>query len=178
MSSRGIARVACVALVAAGCLGTTPEEEAEQALGDDRGDEGPTHRPGQPCLVCHGEAYHPGDELFVLAGTVYRRAGDDVGLRGAEVEVIADDGETFTVRTNRAGNFLVSVGEVDRDRLDDGWLGLARAPVFPLRVAVRADGVEQRMRNVIHREGSCAHCHDRAGPGAASAGDVFVEEAP
>jgi len=163
----------------AACIGTTPQEEAEQALGDDSAEEGPTHRPGQPCLVCHGEDHSPGGEVFVLAGTVYRRADDVDGLEGAEVEVTEDDGDVFTVRTNRVGTFLVSVGEVDEDERDEGWIGLSSAPDYPLRVVVRAaGGLEETMRNVIHREGSCAICHDRAGPGATSAGKVFVEEEP
>jgi hypothetical protein len=170
----------CLALLAlaAGCIGTTPQEEAAAALGDDPGEEGPTHRPGQPCLVCHGADYTPGEAVFVLAGTVYREAEDAAGLEGAEVEVTDDSGDTFLVRSNRAGNFMMSVGEVDEDRRDEGWAGLGRAPQFPLRVTVRFEGAEQSMRNVIHREGSCAACHDRAGPGASSAGAVFVEDAP
>lgn len=167
-----------LATCAPACIGTTPEEAAEQAQGDDPAEEGPTHRPGQPCLVCHGEDHSPGGEVFVLAGTVYRRAGDEDGLEGAEVEITQADGEVFTARTNRVGTFLVSVGEVDDDERAQGWLGLARPPEFPLRVVVRAGGTEATMRNVIHREGSCAACHDRAGPGAASAGKVFVEEEP
>ena len=52
------------------------------------------------------------------------------------------------------------------------------APTFPLRVTVRDAGEERTMRNVIHREGACAACHDRHGKGAASNGKVFVEKTP
>lgn len=163
------------AAFAAGCLGTTPEEELADSAGPDEGEEGPTHRPGQPCLACHGEDYTPGGQVFFLAGTVYLRAGDARGLQGAEVEVTDDDGAVFTARTNRTGNFMVSVGGDDEE--EAGWVRLDRPPRFPLHVLVRGGASEKRMRNVIHREGSCAICHDRAGPGAASAGVVYVEDA-
>ncbi len=167
-----------LALVAAlaGCIGTTPQEELEAEQGDDAADEGPTHRPGQRCLACHGADYTPGGQVFVVAGTVYRRAGDDAGLAGAEVELTDDRGDIISVTTNRVGNFMVSVGEAGRR--DEGWLGVASQPVFPLAVVVRQGGAEQTMRNVIHREGSCAACHDRAGKSAASNGKVYLEEAP
>lgn len=165
-----------VLAVAAGCIGTTPEEELADQQGGDVGEEGPTHRPGQRCLACHGEDHAPGGEVFVLAGTVYREAGDADGLAGAEVEVTSDAGEVIRVTSNRTGNFMVSVGEGGDP--EDGWLGVARAPAFPLRVAVRYAGAEETMRNVIHREGSCAACHDRAGKGAASNGPVYLEETP
>lgn len=169
--------LALVLLVAAGCIGTTPEEELEAAQGDDPNPpEGPTHRPGQRCLACHGPDHSPGGQVFVLAGTVYRRAGDALGLGGAEVEVSDDAGAIIRVTTNRAGNFMVSVGEGGHP--GEGWLGIGRAPEFPLHVTVRAGGAEQTMRNVIHREGACAACHDRAGKGAASNGTIYLEETP
>lgn len=161
--------VACLVL-AAGCLGTTPEEELADQQGDDpTDDEGPTHRPGQRCLVCH-------ESDFVIAGTVYRRAEDAAGLSGAEVEITDDDGRVFTALTNRAGNFMMSVG--DGGERDEGWVRLPEAPTFPLRVTVRDAGEERTMRNVIHREGACAACHDRQGKGSASNGKVFVEKTP
>jgi len=170
-------RLSLALLLLTGCIGTTPEEELAAAQGDDPNPpEGPFHRPGQRCLACHGESYNPGGEVFLLAGTVYRRAGDAVGLAGAEVEVTDDDGKVLRITTNRAGNFMVSVGGGGRP--GEGWLGVARAPAFPLHVTVRAGGSEQTMRNVIHREGACAACHDRAGKGAASNGEVFLEKTP
>lgn len=167
-----------VLALAAGCIGITPEEELEADQGDDSTEEGPTHRPGQRCLACHGADYSPGGQVFVVAGTVYRAADDVAGLPGAEVEVTDDRGDVFFVESNRAGNFMVSIGEVDEDRQGEGWIGLARAPEFPLHVKVRYAGLEQSMRNVIHREGSCAACHDRGGKAAASNGKVFMEETP
>ena len=172
-----MARAVLALALLVGCIGTTPQEELAAAQGDDPNPpEGPTHRPGQLCLACHGEDYDPGGQVFVLAGTVYRRAGDPLGLAGAEVEVTDDRGEVIHITTNRAGNFMVSVGGGGRP--GTGWLGVARAPEFPLQVTVRAGDAEQTMRNVVHREGACAACHDRAGKGAASNGAVYVEETP
>ncbi len=154
------------------CIGTTPEEELADQQGEDpAGENGPTHRPGQRCLVCHGSD-------FVVAGTVYLRSEDAAGLAGAEVEITDDAGGLFIAVTNRAGNFMLSVGEVDEDRQGQGWVGLPEAPAFPLRVTVRFADEERRMRNVIHREGACAACHDLHGKGAASNGKVFVEKTP
>lgn len=175
---RALASLMSLALSTA-CIGTTPEEELAAQQGDDPArEEGPTHRPGQRCLACHGPDYAPGDAVFAVAGTIYRRAGDEAGLSGAEVELTDDRGSVITAVTNQAGNFMLSVGEVDEDKQGEGWIGLAEAPVFPLRVTVRYGGQERRMRNVIHREGACAACHDRHGEGAASNGKVFVEESP
>jgi hypothetical protein len=176
MQGKLTASLAVAALTVGACLGTTPEEELAGSAGPDEGEEGPTHRPGQPCLVCHGEDYSPGGQVFVLAGTVYLRAGDERGLEDAEVEVTGADGAVHAVRTNRTGNFMISVA--GDDEAEDGWIRLARAPRFPLRVLVRSGALEKRMRNVIHREGSCAICHDRSGPGAASVGKVHVEAEP
>lgn len=175
---RALAHLVSFAL-ATGCIGTTPEEELADQQGDDPArEEGPTHRPGQRCLACHGADYAPGDAVFVVAGTVYRRSEDDAGLAGAEVELTDDRGSVVTVVSNQAGNFMLSVGEVDEDKQGEGWVGLSAAPAFPLRVTVRYAGQERRMRNVIHREGACAACHDRHGEGAASNGKVFVEKTP
>lgn len=167
---------AAILAISAGCIGTTPAEELEAEQGDDPTEDGPFHRSGQRCLACHGADHTPGGEVFILAGTIYRQAGDTTGLPGAEVEVTDDSGAVIAVTSNRVGNFMVSVG--DGGRQDEGWLGVGRAPAFPLHVVVRYGDDEQEMRNVIHREGSCAACHDRAGKGAASNGPVFVEKTP
>ncbi|HTE56683.1 MAG TPA: hypothetical protein VK698_37780 [Kofleriaceae bacterium] len=174
---RSIAAAAlALGLAGSACIGTTPEEEAADRAGPDDGDEGPTHRPGQPCLACHGADYTPGGQVFAVAGTVYLRADDDRGLRGAHVEITDDDGAVLDVVTNETGNFMISVGGGGGQ--EDGWLRAREAPVFPLTVRVyRGDG-EQPMRSVIHREGSCAVCHSRDGVGAVSVGKVFLEREP
>lgn len=169
-------------LVSAGCIGTSPEEARRDSLGPETGVEpGPLHRPGQPCLACHGEDYSPGDAVFAVAGTVYLRASDPVGLEGAVVTLVDDAGRELSVTTNRAGNFMVQVGGDGEDEDEDGEEreeGRVHAPFdlrFPLRASVAYREHEQVMRSVIHRDGSCGSCHT-AEPGAASVGRVWVEE--
>jgi hypothetical protein len=141
--------VACLA----GCLGQTPQDVEADSLPDD-GREGPTHRPGQPCLLCHG---------FAVAGTVYRYATDTRGLSGVEVELSDDAGHSATAITNSTGNFIFE---------RDPW-----TPLYPLHVTLRLGGVEKQMRNVVHREGSCGECH-KPDKGAASPGRIFLEDPP
>ena len=169
---RAAAPLAALALLA-GCWPSV-EEEAARDLGPEVGEEGPTHRPGQPCLACHGERYSPGEAVFVLAGTVYERATDPRGLYGAEVRMTDAEDRTFTVLTNQAGNFMVAAGDDDEGE-GEGYLRVPFRPTFPIRVDVRRGATEKVMRNVIGREGSCAACHTDP-PGATSAGKVFVVE--
>lgn len=154
------------ALALAGCLGTTPQDAERQALPDDE-DGDPEHRPGQPCLLCHG---------FAIAGTVYNRASDSRGIEGAEVDIEDEAGHRFVARTNRVGNFIIRVsgGSEPRQR-SRGQLDIPWEPVFPLQISVRANGTEQVMESLAWREGSCAGCH---GPTveADSAGKIFVVE--
>ncbi len=179
-----------LALLLAACLGTSPEDEARRALGPEPPgfcDEGGTdhddgeededegcaeHRPGQPCLVCHDD--------FAIAGTVFLRAGDGVGVEGADVLIADDRGHLFAARTNRTGNFMVEVdGDLRAPRQRErGRLSIPWKPVFPLQVAVRHGELLQVMESRVHREGSCGACHTEEA-GAASAGPVYVlEEAP
>jgi len=134
------------------------------ALGPDPSGEegGPTHRAGQPCLVCHGSAGPNGPELSV-AGTIYRSKVDTQALRGAAVSLTDAQGATRQIDTNRTGNFLVRA----RD-----W-----QPVYPMRVSVSYGGVNVDMKTHVGREGSCATCHsDPEGP--ASAGHVYLVADP
>ncbi len=169
--------VLTLAPFAGGCLGTSPEQKARNALpgGGEHG--GPEHRPGQPCLLCH-------TGRFVVAGTVYAHATDAAGMPSAAVHIedAAQPPHSFTVHTNGAGNFMVEArgggtvaSEQDRGRVDVPW-----TLVFPLRVDVTAPAATARtpMRSFIEREGSCAGCHT-ATAGPASPGKVFaIPEAP
>jgi hypothetical protein len=166
--------VATLALLSASCLGVDPLTAAEDALGPEtRGVRpGPEHRPGQPCLVCHGPDGSAGDEEFVLAGTVYLTQTEPTGLGGARVLLDDDAGHTLTATTNSAGNFFVVRDGDD----EEGGVSARFDIVFPIRVRVRYGDTERAMRSFIEREGSCAHCH---GPSvdARSNGRVFVMEA-
>ena len=155
-----------------GCLGETPEDREIADLGSyDDGDE--EHRPGQPCLLCHG---------FEVAGTVFRNFDDDdeSGLEGAEVIMTDDIGREFTALTNAAGNFIVEIDSglsAPRQR-NRGLLEIPFAPAFPLSVTVRFGDQEQVMESLIWRDGSCAGCHRGSEPRADGVEKIWVEGEP
>ena len=114
---------------------------------------GPTHRPGQPCLTCHGGNGPSSLELSV-AGTVYQSAApDSPPLAGAAVTIfdatqLADGGAPQTVTTNAAGNFYIP---------RSSW-----TPFFPLHdISVAYPGVAAptTMHTNVGRDGSCGTCH-------------------
>ena len=118
---------------------------------------GPLHRPGQPCLVCHG-GEGPGDPTFSVAGTVYETPRDLVALPDALVHLVDAGGRRWSTWTNQAGNFYVSPEDF--------------SPGYPLWVSLERDGVLVDMKTPSYREGSCAACHiDPSGP--ASVGHVY-----
>jgi predicted CXXCH cytochrome family protein len=90
--------------------------------------EGPLMAPGRDCLSCHdgGAA-----RRWTAAGT-WSRANQHVTIRDA-------NGKSFTIRTNRVGNFYT-----------------AEPLAFPLQVSV--DG---RAMPVAVNDGSCNRCHAR-----------------
>jgi hypothetical protein len=119
---------------------------------------GPTHRPGQPCLVCHGGS-GPGSPEFSVAGTVYKYTDTLESLQGADVVVTDANGASRTFTTNQTGNFYV--GKKDWD------------PVFPLHVKVNYKSLSIEMQTHVGRDGACASCHfDPAGPSAV--GHVYL----
>ena len=112
---------------------------------------GPTHRPGQPCLVCHSN--------FSVAGTVYFDPIDKKGARDVLVVLTDSQGREHTVGTNEVGTFIVRTGE---------W-----QPVYPMKVVLEYGGVRTPMTADIGRDGACATCHfDPAGP--TSPGHVYL----
>ena len=152
----------CVLLAAASCQDPTVES-AIAALGpEDRGvSPGPLHRPGQPCVLCHGDGGTA--RTFVVAGTIYRDKGRPTVAPGAKVLFLDADGHGFTAEANCAGNFYVEPRQ---------W-----APRFPLWVTLAAGNYTIDMESRIFRDGSCASCHfEPAGP--ASAGAVFLTDDP
>ena len=158
---RGIPRAGLVvaALGAVACINPVHQDEVA-ALGGEVNNETPgeDHRPGQPCLVCHG-GQGPGPD-FAIAGTVYRTRGVG-GEREAALARPRDGSESVTVvltdaaRTehrnvaNGVGNFFV--------RSND-W-----APVYPVRVRLEYRGsgktADKEMVSFIGRNGGCASCH-------------------
>lgn len=118
--------------------------------------EGPLHRPGQPCVLCHD-----GEEAraFSLGGTVYMTPDSDMPAAGSSVGLVDASGAGFIASTNCAGNFFVLPEDFQ--------------PTYPLWVSLRKEPQEIAMDSPIHGEGSCAGCHgDKSGP--ESAGRVYM----
>ncbi len=142
-----------------GC-GDPTHDDAVTALGKDPNgiSDGPTHRAGQPCLVCHGGS-GPGSPQFAFAGTVYAVQGRQEPLVGGTVELTDANGLTFATRTNEVGNFYIYASD---------FSGAA-----PLHVKVTKDDAEADMATQIGRDGSCAGCHTST-PGPRSPGPVYL----
>jgi hypothetical protein len=122
---------------------------------------GPLHRPGQPCLLCHdGQIGDPSE--FSVAGTIFEHPGSLVAADNASVSLTDANGSSYSKTTNAAGNFYITPGE---------W-----SPVFPIsNVSVLGRGARTPaiMLSDIGRDGACAGCHfDPAGP--ASSGHVSL----
>ncbi|HEX3598376.1 MAG TPA: hypothetical protein VHU80_24880 [Polyangiaceae bacterium] len=105
---------------------------------------GPLHRPGQPCLACHG-GEGPADGAFALAGTVYQASNDAKPLHDATVRLIDSVGAEYAVVSNCAGNFWASA-----DNFRPAW------PVWT-KIEYGSESVE--MTSAMFREGSCGECH-------------------
>ena len=147
-----------------GCLGCSDpvHDSAVAALGgeDPNVPAGPNHRPGQPCLVCHGGA-GPASIQFGVGGTVYAVKGRSGPAVGALVRIEDSDGQVNEPKTNSVGNFFVSSATF--------------APHFPVQVQVTSPDGNQtsQMFSTSNRDGSCADCHGPS-PGPSSPGPVFV----
>jgi hypothetical protein len=140
-------------------------DAAQAALGPETPGvrQGPLHRPGQPCLVCHDGAL--GDPpAFSVAGTIYQTPSSAAGVEGASVFLSdsSDGGDTqyMTLASNAAGNFYVT---------PDQW-----NPVFPITSVVVVSATKTViMQSDIGRNGACASCHVNP-TGPASPGQVCI----
>jgi hypothetical protein len=125
---------------------------------------GPTHRAGQPCTVCHG-GHGPASAEFTQAGTVYRSHDVVTGVQNAEVTLTDANGQTITALTNEVGNFYLTSSQFD--------------PTYPIKISVAYTGpttgtrVTTPMVSIIGREGSCANCHLDP-EGTTSPGHIYV----
>jgi hypothetical protein len=112
--------------------------------------EGPLHRPGQPCVACHGHL-GPADTIFSLAGTIYQDATmTSKVLPDATVHFEDLNGKTYDTAVNCAGNFFV---------MDDDY-----HPAWPVWVTIGYGffgGMQftHPMTSPVYREASCAMCH-------------------
>jgi hypothetical protein len=131
--------------------------------------EGALHRPGQPCLACHGTA-GPADSEFIFGGTVYQdqMTKKPLPLPDARVHLVDANGKAYDTGTNCAGNFFVLSSDFH--------------PVYPVWVKVffgvaAGQPVFANMHSPIYRDGSCADCHgDPAG--TESVGHVYLSPVP
>jgi hypothetical protein len=154
----------CLAIVAmvvvlASCVDATHDEQV-QALGGEAAGvaPGPDHRPGQPCLVCHG-GEGPASSQFSVAGTVYAVFKASPPAVGAQVQVEDITGAVRVPLTNSVGNFYISAGD---------W-----QPTYPIQMQVSLGPASNQMLTHVGREGSCAACH-QSEVGPASPGPVYV----
>ncbi len=157
--SLSLAFALLAASAVAGCQNPVHENEVA-ALGDEAPGvgPGPTHRPGQPCLVCHG-GEGPGKTQFALAGTVYQIPIATVGMNGVTVKMTDVGKAVTTTTTNSAGNFYVASSDY--------------SPTYPVDVELDDGTLTNPMLTHIGRDGSCASCHfDPAG--ATSHGHVYL----
>lgn len=136
--------VIVVAAIAA--CGDPVNDNARDALGGETYgmSPGPTHRPGQPCLVCHGGS-GPGSPEFAVAGTVFKFIDGLDFLPGADVTLTDSAGTVVVLRTNQTGNFYIPAAD---------W-----TVAYPLKVKVSYRGVDAEMKTHVGREGACASCH-------------------
>ncbi len=143
----------------AACVDETHELQV-QGLGGEAPDvaPGPLHRPGQPCLACHGEQ-GPSSHTFVTGGTVYAVQGQSAPATDAQVVIEDVNGSVYTMTTNEAGNFYIMTGQ---------W-----SPVLPAEVQVAQGKISQQMITHIGRDGSCADCHTRT-TSPTSPGPVYL----
>ncbi|MGH7438805.1 MAG: hypothetical protein ACRENE_24220 [Polyangiaceae bacterium] len=148
------------ATIGTGCNDATHDMQVAALGGEDPGvPQGPLHRPGQPCLVCHG-GQGPASSQFSTGGTVYTNNTSTTPASGVTVTVEDINGSVGTTPSNAAGNFYIPSGT---------W-----SPTYPTLPSVTAPGsVPQAMTSHVGRDGSCAHCHsDPASP--TSAGHIYV----
>ena len=123
--------------------------------------EGPTHRPGQPCLTCHGGS-GPGSPEFSVAGTVYAVRGGAQAVEGVSVVLTDANKETRTLVSNEVGNFYIEASR---------W-----APATPMRVELQYGGKAKVMKSLIGGNGTCAFCHYGADNEATHMPPVFMSD--
>lgn len=154
--------VLALALVCGSACADPMRERSLASLGDELPGvpRGPSHRPGQPCLVCHG-GQGPAEGVFAFAGTLYQRRSDAAPLHDARVRAIDASGAQYDVVSNCAGNFWVRAANFE--------------PRWPLWMKVELGAESVEMRSPSFREGSCGACHeDPATP--SSVGHVYFAD--
>ncbi len=179
-----------IAALVTACSDPTHDAEVN-ALGPepDGGSPGPMHRPGQPCLTCHG-GLGPASVSFVTAGTIYNSPYPMMApLANAEVHLSDSTGSQIETETNAVGNFYVPstdwnpIFPLGGGALDAGdpscspsQIGVAlAAPVGGM--CTTAQTSPTTMMSAIDRGGvyaSCSFCHFDP-PGPTSVGHVYYQ---
>jgi hypothetical protein len=146
-------------LLVVACADPT-HEAAIDALGPEVAGvpKGPTHRPGQPCLTCHGES-GPSSLVMSFGGTVFAHQSGKEPAISAVVRVLDAQRRTFETRTNSAGNFWIPKQVFE--------------PVFPVNASVTLGQYSRVMRTTMRLDGSCNACHVGA-ENSGSPGHVWV----
>ena len=158
---RTTALLTAFSLLLAGCGDPVLDAEIAALPGNAPGvRNGPTHRGGEPCTLCHsGGVGNP--SAFSVAGTLYQKPTNKIPIEGALIHVTDATGAAHDLTSNCAGNFYVPATE---------W-----QPTFPLFVTVSdaATGTSIRMLSKVGRDSSCASCH--SDPASAdSPGHVYL----
>lgn len=141
-------RYAIAALMLLASCADPVREQQIDALGPEADGiaEGPLHRPGQPCLVCHSAGGPASDHPFALAGTLWPTSDARQGVANVKVLFTDVNNEKRSTTSNEAGNFFVTEGD---------WTDLA----YPLITGIERGAAESPMMQTIDREGSCNFCH-------------------
>ena len=164
MRRAALALVTIGASVAFACGDPVHSNEVD-ALGPapNGGRPGPEHRPGQPCIVCHGGS-GPASAQFSMGGTIYLIKGQTDPAPNVVVKITDSRGQTHSVTTNKVGNFYIPVAEWD--------------PTPPHSVELHfGDTYVNPMGTKIGRDGSCANCHFGK-PGPSTPGPVYLATDP
>ena len=163
-----------LAALFASCSDPVRDQAIERLGGEDpRVAQGPEHRPGQPCVLCHSDG-GPASSKFAIAGTIFETSSpESKGAEGVQVFIKDTQNVQRTYDTNAAGNFFVP---------ESDWSDLT----FPFKVGLLKDGKVFPMSSTVNREGSCNFCH-RPNPGSpyalpgedprSSIGQIFVANA-
>lgn len=156
--TRGFA--VALSMLATACFVNPVHDDQVSALGPEAPGvgPGPTHRGGQPCLVCHG-GLGPASAEFSVAGTVFAVKGLSEPLPGAVVTLTDTANAKISLGSNSAGNFYVNPNDY--------------LPKWPLHVQLTAGSQTVTMNTHMGRNGSCASCHMNP-PSASSVGEVYM----
>jgi hypothetical protein len=117
------------------------------------------HRPGQPCLLCHGPYGGAKPEMSV-AGTIFAIPDPEgkhpLGVDGVKVTITDSFGDVKTKKTNCIGNFYITA-----DEWEPGF-PLAAKIEYPTPGGAKDATTPAYMTTRIGRDGSCAGCHQGA----------------